>query len=289
MLGSGLVPFLQQRGHELVLDAAKDSGERAIDLTDMAQVDRFLAASNPQTIVNLAALTDVDICERFPQRAYLANVKIVENITRWINMNGNKSHLVQISTDQVYDGEGSHTEENTTLSNYYGFSKYAGELAAARVPSTVLRTNFFGPSRCAQRTSFSDWLVRAMQNRKAVTVFDDVQFSPLSLASLEGLIDLAIERRRTGVFNLGSSGGMSKAQFALFLGQTLGLRTDLLTVGRLADVKLDAHRPKNMCMNSTAFEAEFGVKLPHLHDEVQSMKSAYSLAVANLGLTAGNT
>lgn len=289
LLGSGLVPYLEQRGYELVLDGAKDSGERTIDLTEATQVDRLLGSSDPEVIVNLAALTDVDICEKLPQRAYLANVKIVENLVRWIQMNGKNSHLIQISTDQVYDGDGPHSEEDVTLTNYYGFSKYAGELAAAGVQSTVLRTNFFGPSRCAKRISFSDWLVQAMQNKQAVTVFDDVEFSPLSLSSLQGYIGLAIEQRRPGLFNLGSSSTMSKAQFALLLAQTLNLPTDSLTAGRLADVKLYARRPKNMSMNSNAFEVEFGVRLPDLHDEVKSMKSAYSLPGADLGLAVNNT
>src|SRR5256885_13003403 len=79
----------------------------------------------PDVVVNLAGLTDVDECERKPQLAYLTNVRIVENLGQWIRDGGNKSYLVQVSTDQVYDGPGPHKEHDVTLGNYYGFSKYA--------------------------------------------------------------------------------------------------------------------------------------------------------------------
>ena len=161
LLGSTLVPYLQARGHDVASCSRTGTGVVA-DLTDATQVSAALDRVAPEVIVNLAAHTDVDECERNPQLAYLANVRIVENLTMWMRESGGSVHLVQLSTDQVYDGPGPHKEDAVTLTNCYGFSKYAGELAAAAVPSTILRTNFFGRSKCAGRTSLSDWLLRSL-------------------------------------------------------------------------------------------------------------------------------
>jgi len=276
LLGSSLVPHLRLCGHEVLSNARNGEGDVRVDLTNTNQVNTVLNKMLPAVIVNLAALTNVDECERNPQHAYMANVRIVENLSNWIQSNGDTCHLVQMSTDQVYDGPGAHPEDDITLSNYYGFSKYAGELAAATVSSTILRTNFFGPSQCPARLSLSDWLVQSLNQRESITVFDDVRFSPLSLQRLVQLFELFIVRRQQGVFNLGSREGMSKADFAFTLAGVLGLPTKHMSRGAADKTNLTAYRPKDMCMDSSHFEKVFGVRLPTLQEEIKSMKGVYA-------------
>jgi dTDP-4-dehydrorhamnose reductase len=276
MLGSQLVPYLRGRGYQVTAHARKGNADVCSDLSNADQTITALDAVQPEVIVNLAALADVDECERSPQSAYLANVRIVENLAKWMTREGTHHHLIHVSTDQVYDGAGCHREDDINLRNYYAFSKYAGELAATKVPRTVLRTNFFGPSRCGGRVSLSDWLVRSLSSGNAITVFDDVHFTPLALQRVAELVELAVERRSEGTFNLGSKGGMSKADFAFMLAKMLGLPTATMSRGSSTDVKLSAYRPKNMCMDSSHFEEVFGVQLPTLADEIESMKAAYA-------------
>lgn len=275
LLGSAFVPHLQAGGYEVLRHARKGDAEIHADLSDVKQVYSALDMAAPQVIVNLAALTSVDECERNPQLAYLANVRTVENLASWIKGHDSACYLIQLSTDQVYDGPGPHKESDITISNYYGFSKYAGELAASLVPSTILRTNFFGPSQCPSRMSLSDWLVQSLTNGDPITVFDDVQFSPLSLRRLVELLERVVARREQGVFNLGSKNGMSKADFAFTLAEVLDLPSDRMNRGTSDQVKLAAYRPKNMCMDSYSFEDVFGVELPTLKEEIQFMKVAY--------------
>lgn len=275
LLGSTLVPFLQARGHEVLRHARKGEVEICADLTDADQVCAALDAVAPEVIVNLAALTNVDECERNPQLAYLENVRIVENLAKWIQKKANACHLVQLSTDQVYDGLGPHKESNINLTNYYGFSKYAGELAAATASSTVLRTNFFGQSQCSGRTSLSDWLVQALTKGEPITVFEDVRFSPLSLARLSEFLEIVIAKRQQGIYNLGSRDGMSKADFAFALAEALGLPIRNMARGTSGKAKLNAYRPKDMCMDSSLFANIFSVELPTLKEEIQAMRAAY--------------
>lgn len=278
-LGCTLVPYLQTRGHEVIAHSRNLEAAGGGDLVEPTQARAALEASRPDVIINLAALANVDECERHPQLAYLANVRIVENLAKWIRETKNPCHLVQISTDQLYDNAGLHEESDITLTNYYGFSKYAGELAAVTVPSTVLRTNFFGPSRCAGRKSLSDWLVQSLSAGSPITVFDDVCFSPLSLQRLVEMIELVAVTKIEGVFNLGSREGMSKAEFAFRLADAMGLPMGSIRRGTSDDVALSAYRPKNMCMNVARFEKAFAVDLPTCAEEIQSMKVAYDEAI----------
>jgi dTDP-4-dehydrorhamnose reductase len=276
LLGSTLVPYLQACGFEVIGHARKAEGDIHADLADGDQVNDMVAKAAPDIIINLAALTNVDLCERHPQLAYLSNVKIVENLASSILNFSIRCHLVHLSTDQVYDGVGPHREENITLSNYYAFSKYASELAAERVLTTTLRTNFFGPSRCPGRASLSDWLVESLKSQQSITVFDDVSFSPLSLQTLARMINLVISRPRQGVFNLGSRQGMSKADFAFALAGALQLPVATMTRGSTASQTMAAYRPKDMRTDSSRFEQAFDVELPTLTEEIESMKVAYA-------------
>lgn len=274
LLGSTLVPHLRARGHDVV-SCARKGGDVHVDLTDARETVALLDGVEAEVVVNLAANTNVDQCESDPHAAYLGNTRVVENIARWTGGTSG-THLVQISTDQVYDGTGPHAERDVTLLNYYAFSKLAGELAAAAVPSTILRTNFFGRSGGAPRQTLSDWIVGALRRAEAITVFEDVWFSPLSLATLAEMIERVVDRRHRGVFNLGSHEGMSKADFATRVAERLALPKETMRRGKTADVRLIARRPTDMRMDSRQFEHTFDVRLPSLAEEIDSVTAEYA-------------
>ena len=241
------------------------------DLTDKDATHAMLEKICPDIVVNLVALTNVDKCEESPHDAYLLNVRTVENLVA--GMRGWASpYLIQISTDQVYDSIGPNPEHQIRLTNTYALSKYAGELAVARMPSTILRTNFFGHSALPGRKSFSGWLLESLRNGDSITVFCDVVVNPLTLGTLSAMIGRVIERRVVGVFNLGSRGGMSKADFAFELARIYELSTQNVRRGSVADKGMRAYRPRDMLMDCSRFQAAFDVKLPTLRDEIRKLK-----------------
>ncbi len=275
LLGSSVVPAFRAAGLEVITHATAGA-DLTGDLTQRAAADAALRAAAPHVVLNLAAATNVDDCERDPDTAYRLNVRLVENLAAAIAAEGSRAHLIHISTDQIYDGDGPHAEDDVRIKNTYAFSKYAGELAAAVVPATVLRTNFVGPSARDGRTSLTDWLRTAYTGDKPITVFDDVLFSPLAIGTLVEYLQLAVERRERGVFNLGSREGLSKADFAYRFAEALGKPTDRLQRGDSSSVKLLAYRPKDMRMDSARFERVFGVTTPTLMQQIASLGAAYA-------------
>jgi dTDP-4-dehydrorhamnose reductase len=277
MLGATLAPLIATRGYEVVIHGRVDaSASYRADLNSIDATCALLELINPDVIVNLVGLTDVDRCEAQPNDAYLANVRTVEHITNWLRQHKEACHFVHISTDQVYDGPGLHAERNVTLKNYYAFSKYAGELAAIGVPSTILRTNFFGRSHCVRRSSLTDWLFRALSNGESIQVFDDVHFSPLTMNTLSMVIERVIQQKPIGVFNVGSHDGMSKADFAFTFAKVNGLPTGKMTRTTTDKVTfLKTYRPKDMRMDCTKFENAIGIKLPALKDEIERTVKEY--------------
>jgi dTDP-4-dehydrorhamnose reductase len=275
LLGATLVPRLERGGHLVMRHGHHGNAAFQADLREYAPTAAMLERARPDCIVNLAALTDVDQCERDPNEAYRLNVASVEHLCRWIAGNAARCHLVQISTDQVYDGTGPHPESAITIRNTYAFSKIAAEFVAAGAESTVLRTNFFGRSLCPTRASFSDWILQSIRQRRPLAVFEDIRFSPLSLGTVSDMIESVVRKRPLGVFNLGAADGMSKADFAFALAKALDLPTAQLRRARSGGGALAAVRPRDMRMDSRLFERTTGLELPALSDEINAMRSEY--------------
>jgi dTDP-4-dehydrorhamnose reductase len=276
LLGSCLIPFLKTNHNNIVSHSRTGGADVLADLGHRGRAFELLARIHPSVIVNLVGLTSVELCQEQPNSAYLANTRTVENLAHWILQIGASCHLIQISTDQVYDGMGPHTEDEITLTNNYAFSKYAGELAAARVPSTILRTNFVGRSKVSHRESLTDWVYTSLTGGKHVQVLSDVLFSPLSMTTLAEMIQLVVKKKPVGVFNLGSHNGMSKADFDFAFAECLGLSTGTMSrIDTSQATFLKAYRPKDMRMDCSKFENTLGVKLPLLIDEIKRVAKEY--------------
>jgi len=276
LLGSSLVPFLKVRGYSVSTHAHQKSADYLANLAEEKAAFKLLDTVRPDIVINLVGLTSVELCQEYPNEAYLLNTKSVENITNWITERRTDCHLIQISTDQVYDGSGLHTENQVVIKNIYAFSKYAGELAALKVPSTILRTNFVGRSKISHRESLTDWVHNSLKSKKQINVFQDIYFSPLSLVRLVEIIELVIIKKPLGIFNLGSRNGMSKAEFDFKFAELLHLPTE--TMRRIDSSKasfLKAYRPKNMCMDCSLFERVMGIKMPYLQDLIKSVAMEY--------------
>ena len=270
LLGRTLAPILLEAGCDVIRHSHRGSGDVACDLTDTDATRSMLRAVDPEAIVNLVALTDVDECERDPHAAYLLNTRVVESLVA-ASRERPGAYLVQISTDQVYDSPGPHIEEDVRLTNTYALTKYAGEIAARAMPGAILRTNFFGHGGHAGRKSFSDWVLERLRAGTPITGFTDVVINPLSMPTLCAMIARVLERRVQGVFNVGSHGALSKADFILELGRAFGLATASVRLGLSTEVALRAYRPKDMSMDCRRFETGLNVTLPSLKDEIAGL------------------
>lgn len=276
MLGATLVPFLRGRGYSVVTQGRLSIADFPADLTRVGDARALIAEVAPDAIVNLIGLTSVEGCEENLHRAYLVNTKTVENIADAMRNQKIDSHLIHISTDHIYDGAGLHAEGDVTITNNYAITKYAGELAAREVRSVVLRTNFIGRSRVEGRQSLTDWVFQSMKRGESIEVLTDVLFSPLSMECVSEMVDAVVQKELVGVFNLGSRGGMSKADLDFAFAEAVGLPTKSMARINSSEARfLRAYRPKNMRMDCSKFESALGVTLPILEDEINRVAREY--------------
>jgi dTDP-4-dehydrorhamnose reductase len=269
LLGCTLVLRLRRLGYEVISVGRSSNSQFQIDITDKGALKELLEKLQPSFIVNLIAATDVDRCEINLAYAYELNVEFINNLAFAIKSYCRKPiHLVHISTDQLYDGLGPHSENLVKPINVYGLSKYAGELALSGLPVTILRTNFFGKSKSIFRQSFTDWLLVCLSKQKEFTLFDDVIFNPVHMDTLSDVIHLVISRRLNGVFNLGSHGSITKAEFGIKFAKLLKLPLDCVRISRSSDHTLKAKRPLDMSMSVSKLEGALNYRCPSIDEEI---------------------
>jgi len=268
LLGCSLCRVLSEFGHVVYRQGRAASAQVQCELTEQSQLVKVIEDTNAEIVINLVANADVDQCEEIPNLAFAANMKVVESLVNAVHQVGLMVHIIHISSDMVYDGVGPHYENHVSPINVYALTKLAGEYLCSHSSSTVLRTNFIGRSRSKKKVGLTDWIVNSLRNNKKITVFDDVLFSPLHIDMLCKVINLVIEQRCVGVFNLGCFDGGSKARLALGLAKFLGYDQKLLDIGSVKNVGMQARRPVDMRMNTKRFEAAFGFIAPSFESQI---------------------
>jgi dTDP-4-dehydrorhamnose reductase len=119
------------------------------DLRDERRLDSWVATFRPQVVVNCAAFTRVDDCEKERELSLAINGEAVGGVARAAARGG--ARLLQVSTDYVFDGERRQEPyreaDPTAPRTVYGQGKRLGEeRALAWEHSLVVRTSWlFGP------------------------------------------------------------------------------------------------------------------------------------------------
>lgn len=126
MLGTDLQKVLKAE-HELILtDIIGDV--IPLDITDTQSVRNMLFEAHPDLVIHSAAYTNVDGCEREPEKAYKVNAFGTWNVAAGCAEVG--APILYISTDFVFDGEKTEPYYEFDTPNpisHYGASKYSGE------------------------------------------------------------------------------------------------------------------------------------------------------------------
>src|SRR4029079_13481040 len=152
-----------------LLPSARYAARDELDVTDRARTNDAIAGVD--VVVHLAAMTDVDRCEREPHLAEEVNGAGSRNLAEAASATG--ARVIGVSSDYVFDGTapGEYTEADQPRPlSVYGRTKLAGEQALLEAgDNTVVRTSWvYGDGRNFIRT-----ILRAAAAGRALAVVDD--------------------------------------------------------------------------------------------------------------------
>jgi dTDP-4-dehydrorhamnose reductase len=177
-----------------------------LDLLDPATIDRCIDESF-DWVVNCAAQTNVDACERQPEEARLANTIAARRAAERCAKTG--ARFIHLSTDYVFDGrqrEPYGEDASPSPLSIYGQSKADGEFAvlAALPEAIVTRVAWvFGP----EKPSFIDMLLSRALGQKKVTAIADKWSTPTYTEDLADWLGMLIGADAPGgIYHLCNSG-----------------------------------------------------------------------------------
>jgi len=271
LVGSRIVARLAEAGED-VLAAGRGSQRVAaavryveLDLLERpAALTELIERTRPAGVINAAAMTDVDACERSPAEAYSLNADVVAALARACAAAG--SRLTHLSTDYVFDGEkGSYSEEDVPNPNgVYARSKRAGEEAALDLArdSTVCRVAVVYSGRKGLKSTFALTVADALGAGKPVKAFTDQVVSP-TLADNAAQMVIGVHRSgERGIFHCAGATEVSRIDFCRALARKLGGDESLIVPVRLAELKLPAPRPLRCGLRVDKVKRLLGAEVP---------------------------
>ncbi|MGE3194862.1 MAG: dTDP-4-dehydrorhamnose reductase [Microbacteriaceae bacterium] len=248
-LGSDLLLAAEAAGDDVVgVDRAQ------LDVGDRESVLRVVGQVRPDVVVNCAAWTAVDACEADHARAFRDNGEAVAHLREACDASG--AHLVQVSTDYVFDGmsDRAYREDDTTNPlSVYGASKLAGERAAGPA-ATIVRTSWV----CGVAGgNMVKTVLHLIGEHPVLRFVDDQRGCPTFTADLAPLVRRLSAERRPGVFHATNQGAVSWYEFVRDIVAAAGC--DPAMVEPIATAELQpprpAPRPANGVLENAALAA----------------------------------
>jgi len=241
-----------------------------LDLSDPEKAEAALVAISfgaGDVVVNCAAATDVDGCERDREGASRINAETPGRIARLCA--ARSARLVHIGTDYVYDGSLDRPyaeEDEPNPLSHYGSTKLEGdrEVLGASPDHCVVRVSWvFGPDK----PSFVDAIVkRALTSPEAAAVHDKTSSPAYTEDLAVWLAEFLKPSVPGGIYhlcNLGTCSWRDYGEYALHCAKESGhpVLTTSVAPLKLSDMKaFVAVRPPRTPMDTAKFTRITGIR-----------------------------
>jgi dTDP-4-dehydrorhamnose reductase len=275
LLGQNLLRASAGLGHEITGSSRHPapvlpeflSAFHSLDAADPATWDFVRREVKPDRIVNAAAYTDVDGCERDPAQCDRVN----RDAVRWMAETG--IPVVQISTDYVFDGvAGPYSEEDPTRPlSRYGRAKLESEaLALSSARGLVLRTMWVWGQGKGAKKSFTEFVRGTLASGQPVKAVTDQVGNPTLAWDLAGAVWALLAADASGLYHAAGRDRMNRYEWALRVAEFHGLDASLVEPVDSSGFRFDAVRPLNSGLLCAKLERDAGFRFGGLREQLQA-------------------
>ncbi|MDY0053297.1 MAG: dTDP-4-dehydrorhamnose reductase [Bacteroidales bacterium] len=244
-----------------------------MDITDKESISNILKAKDYFAVINCAAFTAVDLAEGKKEMAYLINVYGVRNLVEAANETN--THLIHISTDYVFGGNG-----NTPFKPYdepnpnsvYGKSKLEGERQIMQVSKSgfiIIRTSWLYSE---EGNNFLKTMIRIGRNNDSVSVIYDQVGTPTYAGDLARAIILCLSKINNNsreIFHFSNEGVCSWYDFAKEIMEEMSLQCKVLPI-LTSQYPTPAKRPYYSVLNKDDIKNYLSIEIPHWKDSLKT-------------------
>jgi len=223
-----------------------------LDVTSKHTWDKILDSYKPGVIINTAAMTNVDECEKNHKLSLSTNSLSMSNYLEY--MKKNKTHFIQISTDFVFDGKkGLYVEDDPCSPlNFYGFTKLEAEKYIIENHSnyTILRTSLLYGNNVLDNNLFM-WVKQKMQNNQALNIVNDQYRTPTYVNDLASVVLQCLEEKKYGIYHISSGERLSIFDIVCNIAESFRFNASLINRIKSKELKQVAQRPMDSSLDIT--------------------------------------
>jgi dTDP-4-dehydrorhamnose reductase len=207
-------------------------GHIAIDITDRQSVGSAFEHVKPDAAVLLAALSDIDVCEKDRELALAVNLHGAEHVARAAAQA--RARLLYTSSAAVFDGrKHGYTEEDLpTPLSFYGETKTRAEAAVRALMPAAIILRFGLVVGFARKNGTNAMLDNLAQcwSKGTPTLLPDFEFrNPMDASTLSNfMLELLEKHEVSGIFHVGASDSISRFELGVRLAARSGYSTDLV-------------------------------------------------------------
>lgn len=254
MLGSDLMQSLS--GTQQVIGTDIEN----FDITNQKETIRALLRIKPQWVINVAAYTQVDRCEKERDLAFKVNARGVKHLA--LACKEIQAKLLHVSTDYVFDGkkQAPYVEEDSLAPlSVYGHSKLQGESFVRDLLDDfiIIRS---GGLYGKKGTNFVNTIMKMAKERDELTIVNDQWVSPTYTIELSRAIEALLRVSPRGIFHVVNRGHCTWYQFACRVLELTGSKTKVVPISS-DQLNRPAKRPGFSVLNCVKFTEVTGMQL----------------------------
>lgn len=216
-IGGNLTKVAQSNRWSVYITSSKNKPQIDIpwiknDITKKDDVKEVMEKVNPDVVVNLAAIADIDKADREKELAWRINVEGAKYVAEQCS-NRNIKYIF-FSSDAVFDGkrEVYYEEDVKNPINYYGKTKSEAEKIVLTVcpDSVIVRVSTVIGFNLTGGTSFLDRLRKNLKEEKSVLCPTYQLRTPIDVLTLSECVLELGGSKLSGIFHIGSTNSISR-------------------------------------------------------------------------------
>jgi dTDP-4-dehydrorhamnose reductase len=207
-------------------------GSVEVDIADASSVDRAFRLAQPDLVLLLAAMSDIDRCESLPEQAFAANASGAENVANACARAN--ARLLFTSSAAVFDGRkhGYGEEDAVSPLSVYGATKAWAENAVKTLTPSAVVIRFalvLGFAHKSGTNAMLDRLIEKWKAGESVSFSTREERNPIDASSLSKImIGMLADHHVNGVYHIGASDSISRYELGKRLAARAGVSAELV-------------------------------------------------------------
>lgn len=222
---------------------------QSLDITNAKEVSDIISKYTPDVVINTAAMTDVDGCEKQAEECHKLNITAVENLISALKAQNNNPQFIHLSTDFIFDGnDGPYKETDIPYppKSIYAESKFVSEnlVKKSGLKWAIIRTVLvYGIVDNMSRSNIVLVAKNNLSKGKKMNVVDDQFRTPTLAEDLAEGCALAALKGATGIYHISGKDFMSILELFYKVADFWHLDKSLISPVNTATLGQPAQRP----------------------------------------------